>query len=469
MDIDLQKFLVRLTGKAKGNPQAWEKWATDLVTFGACQGISLGAPLAFVSAAYIVLWGKLNSNIELALAIWSSTEIIFYFYCRYLLLTLERPRPEQQFNNRCCLRVIDEVIEGSICPKTSIAGWFVPNLAQNISRDDVRFWFSWARYGKPLDELTPSERQEADLFVKRVEDKSGPCQSESRRDGPGDTVVTNLSPVATQHKPLVFYIVAYLIQGLGNCILFSMGFQRIHLQETNMNYWFYEPTSEAKDQAPIFFLHGIGLGLFPYTKQLYDLKTKHPQRIILAIELPYISMIPVSRPHSVDTTIQAIDTIFGNHNIKACSWLCHSFGTFVAAWLVTYRPHYFSQLSMVDPVCFASWESDLMHNFFHTKSTSLVQRITHYFLARDIFLAFSVQRFFYWHQSVMLPENITFPTTVFLCEHDFLINSKAVQAYLKRAKASHPSLPIRIRSFKGLTHGSFLLTRKYAAVFHQYV
>lgn len=207
MDIDLQKFLVRLTGKARVNPQIWERCATNVVTFAVCHGISLVAPLAFVSAIYVLVWGRLKSNVELVLAIWSSTEVIFYFYCRYLLLTLERPRPERQANDRCSSRVIDEVIDGSICPKTSIAGWFVPNPGQNISRDDIRFWFSWARYGKPQEELTPTEQQEADFFVQRVEEKSGPCKFETRPNGPGDTVVTNLQPVAIQHKPLIFYIV----------------------------------------------------------------------------------------------------------------------------------------------------------------------------------------------------------------------------------------------------------------------
>lgn len=92
------------------------------------------------------------------------------------------------------------------------------------------------------------------------------------------------------YRPLVFYLLTELVAGVTHLQLSRrMGFS-IAAKSGLATYYIQRAPATAPAQPPLVFLHGIGLGLAPYTGFLQRLAAQHTDRTIIAVQYRHVSM-----------------------------------------------------------------------------------------------------------------------------------------------------------------------------------
>jgi len=262
------------------------------------------------------------------------------------------------------------------------------------------------------------------------------------------------------------------MQLFGSTYLTWMGFERHTLEgQYSQTYWSYSPdTNKTQNQvlkkSPVFFVHGIGIGVAMYLKVIMEIVRQDPERPIFILELPHISLTLVNHVPTMEETIESVDEIFHRHNLKSCSWVAHSYGTIVTTWVLKERPKYINKLSFVDPVCFALWEPDLIYNFLYRSPPGPIHRLCQFFVAQDLLVSYTLFRNFWWLQNVLFPEDLHCPTKVYLSSHDFIIDSSRLHRYLKvqHEEKNRIPVPFEITKMNGMAHGSFMNSKKYVSL-----
>jgi len=223
----------------------------------------------------------------------------------------------------------------------------------------------------------------------------------------------NLAPVQWLHRPLAIYAGVLGLGCAAAAYMSVLGFSR-H-SAGRLHYW-YRPAQRTPAELaahtppsdPLILIHGIGIGAFTYLHLLRPLiQTRNPghcaQRSVFVLELPSISMrvdsddVPSPIEH-----VQCVADMLYRHEmaereeaaraqerlrrggsatepdspssmpspaasssrrltleevqqsstpIKALV-VSHSYGTFVATWLVKHRPDLIAGVVFIDPVCF---------------------------------------------------------------------------------------------------------------------
>ncbi len=171
-------------------------------------------------------------------------------------------------------------------------------------------------------------------------------------------------------------------------ITYRLGFQKFYSrgEQQLLSFWgastdshfhnkapvgyYYRPGSNPEKQSPIVFVHGIGVGLLCYLSFFKQL-VMESDRPVVAIELPHVSSLlyPIYRPvvedvPTVAEMVDAVEHIFRKHGfvrstrqggkgqLNKATFIGHSLGTTVLAWIIRHRPHLVQKAIFIDPICF---------------------------------------------------------------------------------------------------------------------
>jgi len=138
------------------------------------------------------------------------------------------------------------------------------------------------------------------------------------------------------------------MQILGSFFLSYLGFEHHALSGgSGLSYWIYGSQYLSPTNPPIFIVHGIGIGIAMYFNVVKSVVSAYPERPILILELPNISLKVMGRVPSIEDTLEAVDEIFAQHQIRNCSWLAHSYGTIVTTWILKERPNYVNKITCI--------------------------------------------------------------------------------------------------------------------------
>jgi len=273
-----------------------------------------------------------------------------------------------------------------------------------------------------------------------------------------------------QHKPLVAYVVISAMQLYGTVFLNLTGFRHRYCPTPSLalSYWICNPMprpgqdheqdlTNSNPKPPVFLVHGIGIGVTMYLKLINSIRKQDPDRTIIILDLPHISLKRVSEIPSMEETLAAIDYIFTRHGLTTCSWFGHSYGSIVTAWVVKERPKYVQRVCLVDPVCFALWEPDLIRNFLYNPNPKgPIHHLAQFFVAQDLLVAATLFRNFWWLQNILFPDDLHVPTHVYYSRHDWIIDSEATYEYTKRCEARFPAVQLRTEMMEDVAHGGFI-------------
>ncbi|KAJ2984542.1 hypothetical protein NUW54_g10470 [Trametes sanguinea] len=207
-------------------------------------------------------------------------------------------------------------------------GWFFSAPPDGIKRENIVEWLLWAIFGTHREGLKEEWAEELQMYVQKMEDLMG-RKIEEGWDQTVRCMKVTLDPVDMIHRPLLWYFIVATIDTITAVQMKNRGFEHYtsshcaacfpprtftafsnNAPHPDLVYWLRPHKSTTKD--PILFLHGIGIGLWPYVPFFGDLVEADPDVGIIAIENLSISMRiskpPLSRTEMLEALLELVDT-----------------------------------------------------------------------------------------------------------------------------------------------------------------
>lgn len=224
---------------------------------------------------------------------------------------------------------------------------------------------------------------------------------------------------------------------------------RYHSRAKCLSYWHRPHRSTVR--LPVLFIHGIGIGLYPYADFLSNINSlandqansKDDTIGILAIEIMPISFRITHRALSKDELCTELRHILAEHNYDRFVLVSHSYGSVISSFIMSdpiLRPKVASAL-LVDPVSFLLHTPDVAYNFTVRQPQQANEWQLWYFASKDPGVAHALGRHFFWSQNVIWKKDVEDfvnegkRLTVSLGGKDLIVNTAAIGRYLANGSA----------------------------------
>jgi pimeloyl-ACP methyl ester carboxylesterase len=206
----------------------------------------------------------------------------------------------------------------------------------------------------------------------------------------------------------------------------------------DLSYWFKPHRSSTS--LPVVFLHGLGVGLYPYVPFLGELSTSlGPDTGLIVIEIMPISTRICHDPTSIPDFNRQISQILSFHGIDKFILIGHSYGTILSTHLLAH-PQIREKIEgvvLIDPISFLLHLPDVAYNFTARTPKSANERQLEYFASRDPGISGTICRHFFWGRNVLWKEDLMgedgtpgVKAAVAVGWRDLIVNMPAVWEYL---------------------------------------
>ncbi|TRM61261.1 hypothetical protein BD626DRAFT_538215 [Schizophyllum amplum] len=351
-------------------------------------------------------------------------------------------------------------------------GWFLSHEAaaastkpKPLGRENVREWLLWAFFHAEVHEEQEEWAEEIDAYLAAVEDFTGRPLEEGTLATSRSMRVT-LDTVPMVHRPLIWYSIVAGVDHSTALRLWMQGFKHYAPSRASIlfpprlwtpfsrpsaaapySYW-YRKGAQSSTTLPILFVHGIGIGMYPYIPFLNDLIKRDPGQSILVLELLPICMHITDPLPPRETSLAAIRNLLDTLGISRVVLAAHSYGTVIAAHMLrspTLRS-YVAHVALVDPIPFLLHLPDVAYNFHYRVPQRAAEWQLWYFASRDPDIARTIGRAFFWAENVLWDEDVRAfcrgegqgvdgekkrrNFTVVLSGEDQIVSAKAVRGYL---------------------------------------
>ncbi|RDX49812.1 alpha/beta-hydrolase [Lentinus brumalis] len=328
-------------------------------------------------------------------------------------------------------------------------GWFFSARPDGIKRENMVEWILWAIFGTHREGLKEEWMDEIEDYMRKIEELLG-RKVEEGWDQTVRCMKVSLDPVDTVHRPLFWYFLVAVVDTITAIDMMRAGFRhytsgnwttcfppRIYTAFSNkaphpeLVYWLRPHRSPHKD--PILFLHGIGIGLWPYRTFFNDLIEADPNVGIIAIENLSISMRISKPPLSRTEMLEALTELLDAHDIPRVVVAAHSYGTVIAAHMLR-DPQLSKRVSsyvLIDPIPFLLHLPAVAHNFVYRQPRTANEWQLWYFASRDPDVARALARHFFWAENILWKEDLEgHDVAVVLSGRDQIVDAKEVWQYL---------------------------------------
>ena len=337
-----------------------------------------------------------------------------------------------------------------------LSKWFLQAPLSEIKRENVKEFFAWAFLNK--SSWGPDEEEELDEYADKVEELLARKLQPGR--GHATPLRLTIDAVNMLHRPLIWYIIVALVDSITYLYMQFAGFQFYRLRlsrfltvfpfrmltlssmrttpSNTLSYWYLPHTS--KTRRPILFIHGIGIGLYPYVNFLKAINKA--QRMsdptggqigILAIELMPISFRITGEMPSQDQLCSEILSILNKHGWDSFALMSHSYGSVITTHMLknaTLAPR-ISSVVLADPVTILLHHPDVAYNFTRRPPKQANEHQLYYIACTDMCVAHTLGRHFFWAENILFKEDLKdLNATVILSGRDLIVDTAAVGRYL---------------------------------------
>ncbi|KAI0647630.1 Alpha/Beta hydrolase protein [Trametes meyenii] len=399
--------------------------------------LRLIAPLSFLYIFYSCYHGRFFYSRWLG--VYAFAEAAFY-----LLAARHPPLPSREQREalfaKCFARVADS---------QQASGWFFSNMLGGIKRDNMVEWLLWALFGSHREGMKEEWAEELQGYVHKMEGLIGRKMDEGW-DHTVRCMKVSLDPVDMVHRPLLWYSIVAMIDTITAVTLMRHGFRHFtssryatcfpprtftafsnKAPHPDLVYWMRPHRSTTKD--PIFVLHGIGIGLWPYAPFLADLVKADPDVGIIAIENLSISMRISPPPLTREAMLESILELLDAHGLDRVIVVGHSYGTVVAAHILR-DPKLSARVSawlLIDPIPFLLHLPAVAYNFVYRPPRTANEWQLWYFASRDPDIARALARHFFWAENILWKEDLAGKeVAVVLSGKDQILDAAEVRRYL---------------------------------------
>ncbi|KAI9732704.1 MAG: hypothetical protein M1818_007438 [Claussenomyces sp. TS43310] len=339
--------------------------------------------------------------------------------------------------------------------------WFLGARLEDIKRENVKEFFLWAffdREGPP-----GADDEELEEFVAATEERLGRKIEPGR--GNAKCLRLTLDGVDTLPRSLVWYACVGFVDFLTYVSLLYHGFT-FHRTALNRlfnlfpfrpqillarrqspvkytTYWHRPHTSKTK--LPVLFIHGIGIGLYPYVSLLNELNSTHglesndpnDQVGIIALEIMPVSFRLTHAALSKQAMCAEIQTILQHHGWNKIVVVSHSYGTVITTHLLkdAATQSMIGAVVLIDPVSILLHLPDVAYNFTRRKPQKANEHQLYYFASMDMGVSHTLSRHFFWSENILWKKDIEgHNVTVCLSGKDLIVDTEAVGTYLATSK-----------------------------------
>ena len=198
----------------------------------------------------------------------------------------------------------------------------------------------------------------------------------------------------------------------------------------------------------MLFIHGIGVGLYPYTnflgelaKELADDTDDNDEVGIIALEIMPVSSRITHSALDKDSMTQEILKIVKHHSWTKFVLVSHSYGSIIAAHLFksAVTSSYVGPAVFIDPISFLLHLPDVTYNFTSRQPVRANEYQLWYFGSKDLGVAHTLARRFAWNENIIWKEDLGLnennnqggrDVTVALGGKDLIVDAEAVGQYL---------------------------------------
>jgi len=406
-------------------------------------------------------WLPLAAEIAL---LWLAVEICFLILVRCVWLPRLRkltPPDEPQLRPREMIRRIVGAIDSipGLTIQQYIIKWF-PGADHQAwpLRGNVVELLAWAMFTKEPRSLSMDESLDIDGAIADTEERFG-CKFDPGRDNELKPVRFTLEEdLHVLHRPLLFYIIIFLLHLVGNVVMAVRGF-RIHRTTESIIYW-HRVGSHEKVQgekcSPIIFFHGLGTGPLVSLPLVWSLCSKG-KRDVIVVEQPWLSMRLDFRVPSREAFVTSIGEILRRHSWNGTAHIVgHSYGSVPAAWICLHMPEIVASLVLLDPVTVLLAEPTVVNNILYNHGSTLIGRIIYLVVGSEIGIAYTLRRHFHWYNQCLFASDLDRIrcSLVVLAENDHIVPSSMVRQYLHASSATSD-----VMWLPGFRHGQLLFSR----------
>jgi pimeloyl-ACP methyl ester carboxylesterase len=374
-------------------------------------------------------------------------------------------------------------------PEYFLSRWFLGAPPGEIRRDNVREFYEWALMNRGTEtvedrirrtqehpEECVEEAEELDTYVDGIETLLGRKIEPGR--GSAQCMRLTVDAVTMSHRPVLWYVIVMLVDSFTAAHMRYSGFSlfRTHLRSvfsvfpprpaslftrqissaSDLSYWYRPHTS--KTRLPILFIHGIGIGLYPYVKFLDEINKFDPQAGedgeigIVAVELMPISFRITGPILDRDEICRQINMILERHGLDKVVLASHSYGSVVSTHLLQdpITAAKIGPMLFVDPVTFLLHLPDVAYNFTARQPKAANEHQLYYFASLDMMVAHTLARHFFWAHNLLWKEDLRgHDVTVSLGGRDLIVDTETVGKYLNGIDLKSEDSKWKNQSWKG--------------------
>lgn len=384
-------------------------------------------------------------------------ELLFYiFLYRPHLLRLQRsaqhPPP---LNRQERHRLFEKCIRNIPDPDAYLRLWFLGADPKDIRRENIRDFILWGFFDRDRvigDGPIHGPGPEDDDITEELE--SYICKTETALErkflpgrGPAKCLRLTLDAVNQRYRSVLWYVIVAGIDFTTHLCLARDGFRyygtplhktaavfppRLQVLPTllpfwgakryrsasgEIGYWFRPHT--ARNARPIVFIHGIGVGLWPYTPFLDEIGRtprcggKDDGQIgVLILEVLPISTRLTDTPLPREGFLSEFQVILSSHGPEWVNdgfvLVSHSYGSVLTTHIVR-SPELASLVRgivLIDPVTLLLHLPDVAYNFTRRPPRTANEWQLWFFASMDVGVAEGLGRHFFWRENVVWKEEL---------------------------------------------------------------
>lgn len=352
--------------------------------------------------------------------------------------------------NRCLENIPD--------PERYLSLWALGADIAQVKKENVRDFLRWA-FADRSDAGSPEIEAELNTYLAKTEQLLG----RPLPDGRGSAVPMRLTfdTIHTRYRTVLWYLTVGLVDSATHVRLLWSGFQfhtaslltnLLHVfpprplvsvdrlsrksASSELNHWYRPPIATDRPTLPIVFLHGIGIGLYPYVHFLSDLPPTSP---VLAVEvLPICMRLTRTNILAKQDFLRHLKDILRQHNIDRFVLVGHSYGTALSSHVLKD-----AELSLnvegvvlVDPVSLLLHLPDVAYNFTRRMPTTANEWQLWYLASMDPGIALVLGRHLFWRENIIWKDELVTKgpsrrkAAVCLSSRDLIVDTLTVARYL---------------------------------------
>jgi len=415
---------------------------------------------------------------------WIAAEALFYLFFLWYRRHLQREAVHPPLRSREQRKQLVEQVCTEIHDVDKfLSGWFRGANPKDIGRDGLKSFLDWTFWE---GRATEDDAEEMEEYVRVVEKLAGHRFSEGT--GRAKALRLTLDPIEMDVRCLTWYAAVMLVEQITFARFWIAGFSYRKTSvpvfpprptallaggkspAKTLSYWYRPHTS--KTRLPVLFIHGIGIGLYPYVGTLeaiakqsgLPLDDKADGNVgVIAIELlPICSRLTQPILHR-EEFIEQITVTLDTHGYDKFILASHSYGSVFSTYMLTHDAlaSRISATVLIDPVTMLLHMPDVAFNFTVREPKAANEWQLWYFGSKDPGTSHTLGRHFFWNENCLWKSRIRelldsgMRFTVSLASRDLIVDTSAVARYLLHDDVPDPVVTVSGQPHMKLeTHGS---------------